>query len=256
MLRFSLLASGSDGNALVVEADNTRILVDCGLKSAKEVERRLLERGISPNDLSAIVITHEHGDHIGSAGTMARRHQLPIYGSFGTLSNWADASKVERLCPFENHERFVIGGIEIQAFPVPHDARDPTQFVFSDGARRLGLLTDSGHITAHIVQQLSGCDALILEANHDPDLLKQSSYPPHLIRRIESHYGHLSNQQAADLLTQIAGPQLQHLVAAHLSEENNRPEWVQQIFAAVLGCSEQEIAIAQQETGLDWREIH
>lgn len=256
MLRFSLLASGSDGNSLVIEADNTRILVDCGLKSAKEVERRLLERGITPSDLSAILVTHEHGDHIGSAGTMARRHNLPIYASFGTLSNWAEASKIERLCPFENHERLEIGDIEIQAFPVPHDARDPTQFVFSDGSRRLGLLTDTGHITPHIVQQLQGCDALILEANHDPELLNQSSYPAHLIRRIESHYGHLSNPQAADLLAQIAGSRLQHLVAAHLSKENNRPELVQEIFATVLGCSRQDIAIAQQETGLDWREIH
>lgn len=255
MLRFSILASGSDGNSLVVEAGNTRVLVDCGLKSAKEVEIRLLQRGLHPSDLSAIVITHEHGDHIGSAGVLARRFNLAIHASFGTLNAWADSTKVERLCPFDNHENFSVGDLQIQAYPVPHDSRDPTQFVFSDGACRLGLLTDVGHITPHIIQQLTGCDALILESNHDTELLHKSTYPEHLIRRIHGQYGHLSNQQAAGLLRALDTSSLQHIVAAHLSEENNHPELAQEAFAAALNTSRNEILIAKQREGLAWREI-
>lgn len=253
MLRFTILASGSEGNALVVEAGTTRLLVDCGLSSARELERRLLQRGLAADQLTAIIITHEHADHVGSAATLARRHRLPVYGTWGTLGAWPESRRIERLCPFDSHESFGLGDIAVTPFPVPHDAREPSQFVFSDGDLRLGLLTDVGSLTPHIVRQLSGCDALILETNHDIDLLRQGRYPPHLKRRIHGDYGHLSNAQAADLLTALETGRLQHLVAAHLSQENNRPDLAQTALAEALGCHPSWVAVADQSLGLDWR---
>lgn len=255
MLRFTILASGSEGNALVVECGSTRILVDCGLGSAREVERRLLQRGLQASDLSAIVITHEHADHIGCTATLARRHHLPVFATWGTLNAWRDSSRVERLCPFDNHAPFAIGDLSITPIPVPHDAREPSQFLFGDGQLTLGLLTDLGCSTTHITRQLTGCNALILEANHDTALLQSSSYPPHLKRRIQGDYGHLSNHQAAELLASIDSSRLQHLVAAHLSQENNRPHLARAALAESLGCAEEWIAIADQHQGLEWRSV-
>lgn len=255
MMRFTILASGSEGNALVVEAGTTRVLVDCGLSSGRELERRLHARGLHCSDLSAIIVTHEHADHTGCAATIARRHQIPVHGSWGTLGAWSDSSRIPRLCPFDSHDAFVIDDLELTPVAVPHDAREPTQFVFSDGDVRLALLTDLGSITPHVVRQVSGCDALILEGNHDVELLQNGRYPPHLKRRIQGAWGHLSNEQAAQLLLEINSSRLQHLVGAHLSQENNKAELVREAFAGALGCHPDWIAIADQTVGLDWRSL-
>jgi phosphoribosyl 1,2-cyclic phosphodiesterase len=155
----------------------------------------------------------------------------------------------------DGHRTFAIGDLEITPYPVPHDAREPVQFVFSDGARRFGLLTDAGHVTPHMEQVLEGCDALALECNHDVAMLEAGGYPAALKRRILGRYGHLDNAAAAALLGRVAGAGLKHVVAAHLSEENNAPDLARAALAAALGCEHDWIGVADQETGLDWREL-
>jgi len=252
-MRFASLGSGSRGNALLIESGATRILVDCGF-SARELERRMAVLGVEAGALDAIVVTHEHGDHIAGVGVMARRYQLPVWLTAGTgaAGRLSDLPRVSR---FSCHEPFAIGDCEIRPFPVPHDAREPAQFVFSDGARRLGLFTDSGCSTPHIEERLSDCDALVVECNHDPELLATGRYPPPLKARVGGGLGHLSNRQAAEVVRRVGHQRLQHLIAAHLSEENNRPHLAREALAAAAGCGPEWIGIADQAAGLGWRSI-
>ena len=252
-LRFAFLGSGSRGNGLLVQAGQTCVLVDCGF-SANEAERRLQRLGCDPAALSAIVVTHEHGDHIGGVARLARRHQLTVWMTMGTRAS-GRCKGCSTVGTFSAHEPFVIGDLEIQPYPVPHDAREPSQFVFSDGQRRLGLLTDAGGITPHIEACLNGVDALLLECNHDAGMLATGRYSPQLKRRVGGRFGHLSNDQAADLLGRMDHSRLQHLVAAHLSQENNTPELAAAALADAIGCAPGWITIADQELGLDWREL-
>ncbi len=252
-MRFALLGSGSRGNATLVEAGDSRVLVDCGF-SVAETERRLGRLGLVAADIDALLVTHEHGDHIRGVAPFARRHGTPVWMTAGTAlaARDTDLPVVEW---HSGHEPFVIGGLEITPFPVPHDAREPCQFTFSDGARRLGVLTDLGSPTPCVVAALDGCDALVLECNHDPGLLARGPYPPALKARVAGALGHLSNGQAADLLGRLDCSRLQHLVAAHLSEKNNLPALATAALAGVLGCGADWIAVADQDLGLDWRAI-
>lgn len=160
-----------------------------------------------------------------------------------------------RQMPFNCGERFAIGELFFDPFPVPHDAREPAQFIIGDGARRLGQVTDLGETTPHIVDILGGCDALVLECNHDPALLAKSTYPYPLKQRIAGRYGHLENAAAAALLRQLDKSRLRHVVAAHLSQQNNTPDLARAALAAVLDCAPPEVDVASAEDGLDWREI-
>jgi phosphoribosyl 1,2-cyclic phosphodiesterase len=255
-MRFALFGSGSKGNATLVEQGRTRLLVDCGF-SVRELERRMAVMGIEGSSLSAILLTHEHHDHVGGAGALARKYKLPLWLTTGTAK--AAEKRLGELPQrhlLNCHTEFAVGELLVTPFPVPHDAREPCQFVFSDGVKRLGLLTDTGLSTQHIQRQLSGCDALILECNHDREMLRNGPYPPQLQQRIASALGHLSNEQAAAILQQLDTSKLQHLVAAHLSETNNSPELAATALSAVLGCESDWIALADQENGLSWREIH
>ncbi|MCU9955517.1 MULTISPECIES: MBL fold metallo-hydrolase [Burkholderia] len=254
-MRFASLGSGSEGNALVVEASSgtttTRVLLDCGF-SAKEVERRLGRLNLGIDDLDAILITHEHSDHVGSALTLARRASLPLYMSWGTArAVGADEADVD-LHVLWGDETAAIRDLAVMPYTVPHDAREPLQFVFMDGASRLGVLTDVGMATPHITAVLSGCDALVLESNHDTAMLAASRYPQSLKARIGGNHGHLSNDAAADILASLERSRLQHLVAAHLSQQNNLPELARQAFAGVLGTSGEEVVVATQDAGFDW----
>lgn len=254
-MRFASLGSGSEGNALVVEAASghttTRVLLDCGF-SAKELERRLARLQYGIDALDAIVITHEHSDHIGSALTLARKWSLPLYMSWGTAKAvGADNADID-LHVLWGDETASIGDLEVQPYTVPHDAREPLQFVFSDGARRLGVLTDVGTSTPHITAMLTGCDALVLECNHDTRMLATSRYPQSLKARIGGNHGHLSNDAAAQILSGLDRTRLTHIVAAHLSQQNNAPELAQAALAHVLGCSTEEVMVATQELGFDW----
>ncbi len=252
-MRFASLGSGSRGNATLVEAGDTLLLVDCGF-SVAETRRRLERLGHSPEALAGILVTHEHGDHIRGVAPLARRYGLPVWLTAGTAGQCPDTDFGD-LRLFNGHDPFEIGGIRVEPFPVPHDAREPCQFVFGDGACRLGLLTDTGSLTEHILRSLAGCDGLVLECNHDERMLAEGPYPPMLKRRVGGRFGHLSNTQAAQLLAGLDTSRLRHLVAAHLSEKNNRPQLAVAALSAALGCEPGWIQVADQDEGLGWRDL-
>jgi phosphoribosyl 1,2-cyclic phosphodiesterase len=254
-VRFGILGSGSQGNALVVEVGETRLLLDCGF-SLGETARRLGRLGLTPDQITAILITHEHDDHIGGAARLARKFGLPIWLTPGTLRGLEGLfAGVERLHYLEGYAPLCIGDVEVRPFPVPHDAREPAQYRFSDGARSLGVLTDTGCVTPLILRMLDACSALVLECNHDSELLAASGYPEPLKRRISSRHGHLDNTAAAGLLASLDSRHLQHVVAAHLSQTNNRPDLARSALAGALVCEPDWVAVADQVAGLGWREI-
>jgi phosphoribosyl 1,2-cyclic phosphodiesterase len=255
MIRFASLGSGSEGNGLLVESGSTRILVDCGFNISETV-RRLARLGLEPADLAAILITHEHDDHAGGVARLARRYDIPVYLTYGTLVAIGDkGAMIPRVSLIDSHSPFAIGDLEVHPYPVPHDAREPSQFVFSDGDKRLGLLTDTGASTPHIERMLSGIEALVLECNHELDLLMNGPYPPSLKRRISGRLGHLDNGTAARIVGGIDCTRLQHFIAAHLSASNNTPELARTAMAGALNCEETWICIATQAEGFAWREI-
>ena len=255
MIRFASLGSGSDGNGMLVEVDGTCILVDCGFVLSSALVR-LARRNIDPASISAILITHEHDDHIGGAARFARKFGVPVWLTHGTLQAASDQfSDVDTIEVFDSHQRFAVGAIEIEPYTVPHDAREPAQFVFSDGAARLGLLTDAGSLTAHMQAVLSGLDALVLECNHDLDMLWEGGYPQHLKQRIAGKFGHLDNATAAQLLAAIDCSRLKHVIAAHLSRQNNTPELASAALARALNCERDWVGVATQRDGFDWRQV-
>jgi phosphoribosyl 1,2-cyclic phosphodiesterase len=252
-VRFASLGSGSRGNATLIAHGTTYLLVDCGF-SVRETEKRLARLNVSATQLTAIVVTHEHQDHSQGVAALARKFRLPVYMTAGAQQGYAwgelpEQQTIEPECDFS------IDAIQCHPFTVPHDAAEPVQFVFSDGAHRIGLLTDTGKITAHIVESLSQLDALLLECNHDLALLQQSDYPATLKARVGGDYGHLNNTQAAQLLERIDCSELQHVIAMHLSQHNNTPRLAQQALAAVMNCAAADIPTADQLTGLDWRSV-
>ena len=253
MIRFASLGSGSRGNATIVEAGSTRIMLDCGFSETR-FRQRLAKRQLEPSQIDAILVTHEHSDHINGVGAVARKHNIPVYMTRGTASQEKHGS-LSQLNYIDVHDCFSIGDLGIQAYPVPHDAREPVQFVFSDGDRRLGILTDVGSPTQHIIDSLNGCDALILECNHDVNMLAKGPYPEHLKRRVGGNFGHLSNAQAASLLASLDTSRLQHIVAAHISDKNNTEELACSALAHALTCYESDIVLAEQEQGLAWLSI-
>jgi phosphoribosyl 1,2-cyclic phosphodiesterase len=255
MMRFASLGSGSDGNGLLIEVAGTRILADCGFTLGNTVER-LARRGVEPASVSALVVTHEHDDHIGGVARFARKFGVPVWLTHGTLQA-SDGALAEHAVVnvFDCHQRFTIGAIEVEPYTVPHDSREPAQFVFGDGAARLGLLTDAGSLTVHMQAVLSGLDALVLECNHDLDLLWNGAYPERLKQRIAGNFGHLDNATAAQLLASIDCSHLKHVIAAHLSVQNNTPELARAALAGALNCDPQWIGVASQSDGFDWREI-
>jgi phosphoribosyl 1,2-cyclic phosphodiesterase len=255
MMRFASLGSGSQGNALVVEAGRSRVLLDCGL-GLNDVKMRLARCGLEAGDLDAIVVTHEHNDHLGGVARLARKFEIPVYMTYGTLTALdGTRGSIAQITVIDSHTPFAIGDIEVSPYPVPHDAREPAQFVFSDGQFRLGVLTDTGSSTPHIEHMLSGLEALVLECNHDAEMLANSSYPPYLRQRIAGRFGHLENASAAELLGRLECSRLKHVIAAHLSEQNNTPELARRALAQALNCDETWIGVADQQAGFDWRDL-
>lgn len=253
MIRFASLGSGSKGNATLVEYRGTRLLVDCGF-TLKEAEARLLRLGVEPASLDAILVTHEHSDHLGGVARFARRHGTPVWITHGSCAAWNDPN-VPEIRRFNPHDGFRIGEIEVQPYTVPHDAREPCQYVFAAGGQRLGILSDAGHVTPYMRAMLSDCDALMLECNHDLGMLARGPYPDALKRRVGGGLGHLSNAQSAALLSALGCGHLQHLVLTHLSEVNNTPELARAAVVSALERDEDWIVCAEQEEGLGWREL-
>ena len=254
-MRFCSLGSGSAGNATVVEASDgsttTRLLVDCGF-SLRELSLRLGRVSLQPDDLDAVFVTHEHGDHIGCAVALARRHQLPVWMSRGTWQAIGEPDLPGLLHFARDGQAITLGDLQLLPYTVAHDAREPLQLNCSDGHRRLGVLTDAGSITPHLVAHLQGCDALLLECNHDRDLLAASRYPASLKARIGGRLGHLANDTAAEILAACVHPGLRHVVAAHLSDQNNRPEIARAALAEAWGSLPADIRVADPLTGFDW----
>jgi phosphoribosyl 1,2-cyclic phosphodiesterase len=254
-MRFCSLGSGSSGNATIVEAGlgagTRRVLIDCGF-SLRELESRLSRAGLACTDLDGIFVTHEHGDHIGCALTLARRHQLPLWMSRGT---WRaiGAPELPGLLQFARDGQTIsIGSLQLMPYTVAHDAQEPLQLRCSDGARHLGVLTDAGSITPHLLAHLRHCDALLLECNHDRELLAASSYPASLKARVGGRLGHLANDTAAQILAACWHGGVQHLVAAHLSERNNTPKLARAALASVCGIDAAKIVVADPLLGFDW----
>lgn len=252
-MRFASIGSGSAGNATLIQTQETTIMLDCGF-SCKETLKRLAVLEVEPENIDAIVVTHEHNDHISGVGVFSRRFNTPVWMNYGTAQQ-KKLGKIAELNIFDSHLSFHIKDLQLDPFPVPHDAREAVQFIFNHNRKRLAVLTDLGHITEHIVQQLTDLDALILESNHDLQLLQNGSYRPSLKRRVAGNYGHLNNHQAAELIQHINTSSLQFLIAAHLSQENNTPQHAIDAFKAVLGELPDWFHVADQEGGFGWKEI-
>lgn len=249
-MRFTSLGSGSKGNATLIQAGATTVLVDCGF-GLKEAEARLLARGVDPAQLAAIMVTHEHGDHLRGAPMLSRKHGIPVYATPGTARSFK--TPVPLFEPINVHRRFRIGDVEIQPVTVPHDAREPVQFVFEYQEYCMGVLTDLGSITPLVTRSYQRCQALLLECNHDPDMLANGPYPASLKRRVGGDWGHLSNQQAAQLLSSIELSGLQHLMISHISEHNNHPELAMAALAPVLQNSNAlQVHTLTQDEGCPW----
>ena len=253
MLRVCSLGSGSGGNGLVVEARDgshaSRILVDNGF-NLRQLGQRLQRAGLEVGSLDAVFVTHEHSDHVGGVAALVRRHGVPVYCTAGTAAaSLFDDGRIEWR-RIEAGQAVEIGALRVEPYAVPHDAAEPVQYTFTDGSRRAGLLTDAGECSGTILAALSGLHALVLECNHDAEMLQRGAYPPFLKARIAGARGHLSNVQAADILDRIEHSQLGWIAAAHLSRSNNRPDLARQALASVLGCASSNIAVADQEEGL------
>lgn len=253
-MRFAYLGSGSKGNAALIAQDDTLVMLDCGL-TLPEVEKRMQAFGATPAQLTAIVVTHEHADHMSGVSKLAQEYGLPVWMTRGTYAVWHGRKPADvRLV--NSHAPFQIGALTLTPYPVPHDAREPCQYVFSnDSGRRLGVLSDAGRVTPHMTQTLSGCNALLLEFNHDLQMLAEGPYTPRLKKRVGGPYGHLSNEQAAALLGNLDRSALQRLVIAHISQVNNTPDLARAAAVRALGHDPDWLEVAHQERGLAWREL-
>ena len=280
MLRYKNLSSGSTGNATLVEASvehsatsnrrPSRVLVDCGMRLSRLLEL-LAVADIAPADIDAIFITHEHSDHIGCVTQLASRYSIPVWASSGThaalqdmqLKLRAKQPSHSQLVPgFESLVRIAsdtcainVDDLQLNPFTVPHDAREPLQLTCSDGDVKLGILTDLGHASRHVIDSIAGCNALLLESNHDEEMLSNSKYPAFLKARVGGDFGHLSNAQAAEVLSAVMHNKLRHVSAAHLSQQNNHPSLAQSALADVLGCLPADIFAACPETGTPWQRV-
>jgi len=249
-VRIASLGSGSKGNGTVVEGGAGRLLVDLGF-GIKETIRRLARLGLTPLDIDALVVTHEHADHINGVAPFARKFRTPVYMTAGTY-------EPERLgvIPVRKTVRdgqsFSVGSLTVLPVVVPHDAREPCQYIFREHNCQIGVLTDLGHVTPHVRQHFSDCDILLLECNYDAQMLATGPYPPALKRRVGGDLGHLSNDQAMQLLQGIDLLRLRHLVVSHVSEKNNSPELARSALTPVLEGWTGQLTLATQLEGFDW----
>ena len=251
-MKLASLGSGSKGNATLVRCGDTCVLIDCGY-SLLQFEKRLSKFSLSPQDIKAILVTHEHSDHGAGILKLARKYAIPVWTTVGT----ARALSLEKYQVISGGQEFFIGeDLKIQAVTVPHDAAEPVQFVFTQlsSGRRLGVLTDSGHITPHMMQAYDGLHGLLLEFNYDENMLQNGPYPASLKRRISGQLGHLSNMQSLNLLQQIDTSQLDCLIAAHISEKNNSAGIVDELLQQQK-TQRYVPVLANQQQGFEWVQV-
>lgn len=261
-MKFSILASGSKANATLVEAGGMRLLIDAGL-SCRTLTQRLKAAEIPPESLDGILITHEHIDHVKGLDRFVKQYHTPVFTNYNT------AAVIERQCRneqrdapeftfFESGFAFALGDLTITPVPIPHDTAEPVAYVIDDGTHRLGYFTDLGHVTDPVAQAIGSCTALILESNHDLQMLRQSGRGFALISRISGRAGHLSNDQACEAVANSVSAELRSLTLAHLSQDCNRPALAAALMSATLkhiGRSNVSLAIAQQDAPLPFTEI-
>jgi len=251
-VQFASLGSGSKGNGTLIRVGDQLLLADCGF-SLKETEKRMTKLGVSAEQISAVLVTHEHGDHINGVGPLARKYKLPVFMTAGTARS-QKIGRIDDLRIINGYSAFSVNDIQVLPVAVPHDAAEPSQFIFEYAGKRLGLLTDLGSISPHVEDHYHGCDALILEANHDPLMLASGPYPASLKQRVGGAWGHLSNQQASGFLQRVDTTRLQLLVVAHISQQNNRLELAQQVLGDV--CHDiAQVIYACQDEGFAWQAI-
>ncbi|MGB1092605.1 MAG: MBL fold metallo-hydrolase [Oceanobacter sp.] len=253
-MRYISLGSGSKGNATLVEQNGHGILVDCGF-SRKMFLSRLEQAGFDVLALRSVLVTHEHSDHSKGALSLCETLDIPLWCSHGTAAKmeWLDHPLLRIL---HNDELLSIDGLTICPVTVPHDAREPLQYVIEGASsKRLGILSDLGCITPHILSRYDRCHALQLESNYDPDMLRDGPYPLTLQRRVGGPHGHLSNQQSAELLRRLAWSGLNRVSVGHISEKNNNGRLVSQVFSQVMQCRPEEVELLEQDSISDWREV-
>lgn len=250
MLEVASIGSGSKGNATLVRWPGGMLLIDCGF-STKETLSRLARLSVTPDQLNAVLVTHEHSDHSGGVAQLARKLNVPVYATHGTFKGMRDLKGFEqvKIC---SHQSFQMGDLRIQPYPVPHDANEPVQFSFEYSGKRLVVLTDIGSLTPFVFEQVNACHAMVLECNHDLEMLMNGPYPYSLKQRVASDLGHLNNQQSAQLLANMDQRNLRQLVLAHVSEKNNHQDKVLAAVTPHVDASRCQFQMACQKQGFDW----
>lgn len=253
-IQICFLGSGSEGNCLLLRAGRTSILIDCGL-GLKESEARLLRKGVAAEEITGILCTHEHSDHSSGIAKLARRFNIPVWCTYGTWLACPGLRAAPIIHTIVDFAKFSIGELDVEPFPVPHDAREPCQFVFYANGYKVGLVTDIGYVTPEVLRALSESHALIIEFNHDVEMLLNSKYPENLKNRILGPFGHLDNEASMSLVKSLKSERLEVVVAAHLSKNNNKPELVREKLSEVLKDTSVRYALADQDLGTEWISI-
>ena len=258
-MRVCSIGSGSKGNGTLVQSQDTCVLVDCGF-GLKESIQRLSCRDIQIESLSALLLTHEHGDHARGVDMLARKANIPLYLSSGTyqaLTERALISDTVDIHIIDPEKTFHIGSLEIEPVTVPHDSREACQFIFRNQQRCFGLLTDAGSITPHIINRYANCQSIFLEFNHDLEMLMSGPYPEKLKQRVAGAYGHLSNQQAINFLAALDVNKLKTLVISHISEQNNSLDLVKSLLQERFHFKQEDwLVFADQEQGCSWMDVY
>ena len=253
MIRVAALGSGSSGNSLLVQSGKTTLLVDCGF-TMKETIARMYGLGVTPSEVDAILISHEHGDHVKGVGPLSRKFGLPVWCTHGTYNRMRD-NRFPSVRLFHAHESFAIGDFHVDPFPTPHDAAESCQFVFEASSTRFANVTDLGACTPHVKEKLLGVHGLVVECNYDTDMLTNGPYPPSLQARIRSNYGHLGNEQAGNLVNQLDHPDLQYILLGHLSEQNNSDALAMQTMHQYLSERPERVRVLAQHCASEWFKI-
>jgi phosphoribosyl 1,2-cyclic phosphodiesterase len=250
MLRLASVGSGSKGNATLVATDETTILIDCGFP-VREMLARLPKLGVDISDIDAILVTHEHSDHIGGVAAVAKAAGAQVFATHGTVAS-GKLDAVRSLVRIDSDSSFAIGDIEVNAVTVPHDAREPVQYRFHSGLSCVGVLTDLGWVSPHVLSAYKGCDLLLLEFNHDLEMLRRGPYPAVLKRRVSGDFGHLNNEQATTMLTALGDLAPRVVIAGHISEQNNSVDRVAELLTPLAERQNVKIIYATQTQGFGW----